>query len=220
MSYKSCLTVSVLRSSSDVSFACFFVVLFMYILVGVLVNSLSEKLREIWNVFEGLLHLAWVCRIIRGFCLVIESRHLLLVCVDRCWLLVIYFEHVGNRKERSPIPPPFPPSVITPLCLSPTPPQEPDQPQRDAPHAGPRRAPAFVCFRVGSRAATPFPHRSDGGLLECLVLRRDLDSSAVSRRFLCCDWGGGQHVPPPTPAYPPAPRGGETSHRGWMNIIT
>ena len=58
MSYKSCLTVSVLRSSSDASFACFVVVLFMYILVGVLVNSLSEKLREIWNVFEGLLHLA------------------------------------------------------------------------------------------------------------------------------------------------------------------
>ena len=88
MSYRSCLTVSVLRSSSDVSFACFFVVLFMYILVGVLVNSLSEKLREIWNVFKGLLHLAWVCHIIRGFCLVIESRHLLLVCVDRCTLIV------------------------------------------------------------------------------------------------------------------------------------
>ena len=47
MSYKSCLTVSVLRSSNDASFACFFVVLFMYISVGVLVNSLSEKLREI-----------------------------------------------------------------------------------------------------------------------------------------------------------------------------
>ena len=58
MSYKSCLTVNVLRSSNDASFACFFVVLFMYILVGVLVNSLSEKLREIWNVFEALLHLA------------------------------------------------------------------------------------------------------------------------------------------------------------------
>ena len=58
MSYKSCLTVSVLRSSIDASFVCFFVVLFMYILVEVLVNSLSEKLREIWNVFEGLLHLA------------------------------------------------------------------------------------------------------------------------------------------------------------------
>ena len=58
MSYKSCRTVSVSRSSSDASFACFFVVLFMYILVGVLVSSLSEKLREIWNVFEGLLLLA------------------------------------------------------------------------------------------------------------------------------------------------------------------
>ena len=58
MSYKSCRIVSVLRSSSDTSFACFFVVLFIYILVGVLMNSLSGKLREIWNAFEGLLHLA------------------------------------------------------------------------------------------------------------------------------------------------------------------
>ena len=64
-----------------------------------------------------------------------------------------------------------------------------------------------------SRAPTPFPHRSDGGLFECLVLRRDLDSSAVGRRFLCHGRGGGQYVPPPTLAYPPAPSGGETSHR-------
>ena len=40
MSYKSCLTVSVLRSSSDASFACFFVVLFMYI------NNLHYKLQK------------------------------------------------------------------------------------------------------------------------------------------------------------------------------
>ena len=31
MSYKSCLTVSVLRSSNDASFACFFVVFYVYI---------------------------------------------------------------------------------------------------------------------------------------------------------------------------------------------
>ena len=65
-------------------FACFFVVLFIYILVGILVNSLSEKLKEIWNVFEGLFHLASVCHIIRGFCTVVESIHVLHVCVDKC----------------------------------------------------------------------------------------------------------------------------------------
>ena len=56
---------------------------------------------------------------------------------------------------------------------------------------------------MGSRAATLFPHRSDGGLLECLALRRDPDSSSAGRCFLCRDWGGGQYVPTPTPAYPP-----------------
>ena len=89
-----------------------------------------------------------------------------------------------------PPPPPFPPSLISssstlppapnspsckprvgmdphqtvchqhpPLSL-PYPPQAPDQPKRDAPNAGPRRAPAIVWFRVGSSAPTPFPHRS------------------------------------------------------------
>ena len=84
MSYKSCRTVSVLRSSSDASCLLVFLVSIIYILVGVLVNSLSEKLREIWNVFEGLFRMARVCHIIRVFCLVVESRHLLLVCVDKC----------------------------------------------------------------------------------------------------------------------------------------
>ena len=89
-------------------------------------------------------------------------------------------------------------ATSNPLCLYPTSPQVPNQPQRDSPHAGPRRAPAFVLFRVGSRAATPFPHRSDGGLLERLVLRRDLDSSSISRRFLCRDCSAPHPgVPPP-----------------------
>ena len=103
-------------------------------------------------------------------------------------------------------------ATSTPLCLSPTTPlQAPDQPQRDAPHVGPRRAPAFVWFRVGSRAATPFPHRSDGGLLERLVLRRDPGSSAVGDVLFAATGVEGSIFRPP--AYPPAPRGGEMSHR-------
>ena len=95
-----------------------------------------------------------------------------------------------------------------PLSLPYPPPQAPNQPQRDAPHVGPRSAPAFVWFRVGSRAATPFPHRSDGGLLERLVLRRDPGSSSIGRRSLCRDRGGGQYVPPrrPPPRRPPPRR--------------
>ena len=140
-----------------------------------------------------------------------------------------------NAPPPAPPPPPFPPSLISPSTLPPAanspscrprvgmdphqtirhqhPPLSfpyPSPGTRPAPagraaYAGPRRAPAFVWFRVGSRDATPFAHRSDGCLLECLALRRDPDSSAVGRRFLCRDWGGGQYVPPPTLAYPPPP---------------
>ena len=103
-------------------------------------------------------------------------------------------------------------SAISTPSVSPLhpPPQAPDQPQRDAPHTGPRRAPAFVWIRVGSRAASPSPHRSDGDLLERLVFRQEPGSSAVGRRSLCPDRGGGQYILPPTLAYPPAHRGGKT----------
>ena len=79
---------------------CLFLCSFIYLYIGRgSYEFVVRKLREIWSVFEGLFHSAWVCHIIRGFCLVVESRHLLLVCVDKCWLWVIYFEHVGSWKE-------------------------------------------------------------------------------------------------------------------------
>ena len=65
------------------------------------------------------------------------------------------------------------PPLALPSVFPSTFPQAPDQPQRFTLHARPRIDAAFVYFRVGSRAATPFPHRSNGGFLGRLVFRRD-----------------------------------------------
>ena len=87
MSYRSSLTVSVLRSSNYASFACFFVVLFMYILVGVLVNvwtQLQDKNPELYdklkpNEGDPRRHSRFPSTFLT------TSLHLTEVCVARQW---------------------------------------------------------------------------------------------------------------------------------------
>ena len=108
---------------------------------------------------------------------------------------------------------PFP-ILLTPLLVGPRrglipPNYQPQTPPFIFPQApvSPRRAPAFVCFRMGSRATTPFPivptAASSGASFFDETAALPLPAEVF---FAASEVEGGMSNPPPPPAYPPSPR--------------